>query len=609
MQAEFSEREQMSAVVRQLISETDDFFAGQQQQLKSSYNELNYRIDLLRQKAQLVLTAAATAAIDSGGGSRGAGSVIDDFLTSSPNHALGLDGAAPHVSATPRRQSLGFSGARQALARDLTSSLNGSDFHLLSDSLQAAVPATPPHLAPSAFSAAAPVAGSAGGGRTVQDSVMSDDLWGTALSAPPPVGNAGTIGSNGGDSLMASPQSMGKRPLESVLPCFSTGVTGDGNVAFNFDALYKQLTSDGRDGSTSPQSADDDEVTCDIRRDFATETSRAGNAARSGVARGLNLFDDTTSNSHNNTSNGGAGGGCGGAGRPGLKGSTPFRDHHVSSNHNTNNSSSVGGGGGGSGHRANDVIPVEGLPSVHGQHMTTTVRATYNKGRPFVVPIAGAASGGDDPVALGIDPTRGCQVLVEFKRKRVLQYDSTVYVHPGSYVIVGGDRGEDLGLVIYTWCEATSQGSANGAAAGAGAGAGAAASGDGSKSAKERAGLVSPLRDPNAGHTVVGVGLAGASLTRSIGVGSGVVLRLATDVEVVQSHGVQADLEERAIDVCAQQVLDHGLPMVIVDAEYQFDSKKLTFFYEAQQRMDFRELVRDLYKTFRARIWMELVDN
>ncbi|CCW63880.1 unnamed protein product [Phytomonas sp. EM1] len=87
------------------------------------------------------------------------------------------------------------------------------------------------------------------------------------------------------------------------------------------------------------------------------------------------------------------------------------------------------------------------------------------------------------------------------------------------------------------------------------------------------------------------------------------VLRLATEKDVQQLHGTQTELEHRAIDVCAQRVLEHELSMVIVDAEYQFDKKKLTFFYQAQQRLDFRDLVRDLYKTFRARIWMELVET
>ena len=41
--------------------------------------------------------------------------------------------------------------------------------------------------------------------------------------------------------------------------------------------------------------------------------------------------------------------------------------------------------------------------------------------------------------------------------------------------------------------------------------------------------------------------------------------------------------------------------MRIVDAEYQFDRQKLTIFYESAKRVDFRDLVRDLYSTFKMR--------
>lgn len=216
--------------------------------------------------------------------------------------------------------------------------------------------------------------------------------------------------------------------------------------------------------------------------------------------------------------------------------------------------------------RLDAAIPMDSLSSISGQHQTQSVQVSPEispSGRPKVLQIKGKT---DDPRELNIDPSSRCQVLIEFKRKRVLQFDSSYFVGPGEYVVVGGDRGEDVGLVIYTWCETNSK-------------------------------------------TVKGIGLTGSSLSRNIGVGMGTVLRVATELEITQLHNVQAELERRAVDVCMQRVLEHGLPMVIADAEYQFDKKKLTFYFEAQQRMDFRELVRDLFKTFRARIWMELVEN
>jgi hypothetical protein len=211
------------------------------------------------------------------------------------------------------------------------------------------------------------------------------------------------------------------------------------------------------------------------------------------------------------------------------------------------------------------AVPVSSLTSLQNQHQTTSVQLAPGgrSVRPQVILIPGGEP--DDPRKFDIDSSAKCQLLVEFKRNRVLQYESNGFVSPGEYVVVGGDRGEDIGLVIYTWCETRS-------------------------------------------NSVKGIGLRGSSLNRSIGVGNGTVLRVARGQEVQLLHGPQAELERRAVEVCMQQVLEHGLPMVIVDAEYQFDKKKLTFFYEAQQRMDFRELVRDLFKTFRARIWMENVE-
>lgn len=47
---------------------------------------------------------------------------------------------------------------------------------------------------------------------------------------------------------------------------------------------------------------------------------------------------------------------------------------------------------------------------------------------------------------------------------------------------------------------------------------------------------------------------------------------------------------------------------MIHDAEYQFDRHKLTIYYQADTRVDFRELVRDLFSAFKARIWMKRVN-
>jgi cell fate regulator YaaT (PSP1 superfamily) len=49
------------------------------------------------------------------------------------------------------------------------------------------------------------------------------------------------------------------------------------------------------------------------------------------------------------------------------------------------------------------------------------------------------------------------------------------------------------------------------------------------------------------------------------------------------------------------------LPMNVIDAEYQFDRHKLTFYFEADRRIDFRELVRDLFAIYKTRIWLQQV--
>ncbi len=61
-------------------------------------------------------------------------------------------------------------------------------------------------------------------------------------------------------------------------------------------------------------------------------------------------------------------------------------------------------------------------------------------------------------------------------------------------------------------------------------------------------------------------------------------------------------LEKEALEVCKRKAREHGLGMKWIDAEYQFDRNKLTFYFTADQRIDFRELVKDLAATYRTRI-------
>lgn len=79
------------------------------------------------------------------------------------------------------------------------------------------------------------------------------------------------------------------------------------------------------------------------------------------------------------------------------------------------------------------------------------------------------------------------------------------------------------------------------------------------------------------------------------------VLRRA-DQEDLRKMAVFKGREQEALRKCREKVAQHGLPMKLVGAEYNFDGTRLTFFFTAEGRVDFRELVKDLAATFRTRI-------
>lgn len=67
--------------------------------------------------------------------------------------------------------------------------------------------------------------------------------------------------------------------------------------------------------------------------------------------------------------------------------------------------------------------------------------------------------------------------------------------------------------------------------------------------------------------------------------------------------------EFRALAYCRERVSSYELPMIVIDAEYQFDRKKLTIYFAATKRIDFRQLVRDLYGIHHTRIWLQQVET
>ena len=79
------------------------------------------------------------------------------------------------------------------------------------------------------------------------------------------------------------------------------------------------------------------------------------------------------------------------------------------------------------------------------------------------------------------------------------------------------------------------------------------------------------------------------------------VLRRATDADRATAERNRRK-ESEAFDICEKKIADHGLEMKLVNVSCSFDSSKIIFFFTADGRVDFRELVRDLASVFRARI-------
>ena len=79
------------------------------------------------------------------------------------------------------------------------------------------------------------------------------------------------------------------------------------------------------------------------------------------------------------------------------------------------------------------------------------------------------------------------------------------------------------------------------------------------------------------------------------------IIRAATeaDLKIVAEN---REKEKKAFEICEQKIRAHKLEMKLVDVEYTFDSSKILFYFTADGRVDFRELVKDLAGVFRTRI-------
>ncbi len=86
------------------------------------------------------------------------------------------------------------------------------------------------------------------------------------------------------------------------------------------------------------------------------------------------------------------------------------------------------------------------------------------------------------------------------------------------------------------------------------------------------------------------------------------VHRLATPSEVTQLTQLSEDAA-KSVPVCQEAVDRLRLPLRVVDAQFQFDRKKLTFFYDSDERVDFRDLLHEMYSVYKCRIWMARSDE
>ena len=79
------------------------------------------------------------------------------------------------------------------------------------------------------------------------------------------------------------------------------------------------------------------------------------------------------------------------------------------------------------------------------------------------------------------------------------------------------------------------------------------------------------------------------------------VIRVATE-EDKKIEEKNREKEKEAFDICLEKIRKHELDMKLINAEYTFDNNKLLFYFTADGRIDFRELVKDLASTFKTRI-------
>ncbi len=79
------------------------------------------------------------------------------------------------------------------------------------------------------------------------------------------------------------------------------------------------------------------------------------------------------------------------------------------------------------------------------------------------------------------------------------------------------------------------------------------------------------------------------------------IIRIATESDLLQNEENKIK-EKEAFDICCEKIKQHGLDMKLIDVEYTFDYNKVIFYFSAEGRVDFRELVKELAYIFKTRI-------
>ncbi|KAJ2842804.1 hypothetical protein IWW36_005775 [Coemansia brasiliensis] len=164
--------------------------------------------------------------------------------------------------------------------------------------------------------------------------------------------------------------------------------------------------------------------------------------------------------------------------------------------------------------------------------------------------------------------------------------NTSIEYKPGTYVLVEADRGIDLGMIKEELLSVEAVLSFNSVSS---------LSSGHSVASAEDADDASPATTGSSGSTQPASG-------KDVYVKR--IFRVADQCEVADLLNNKVVDEQNALNMCQSKVQQRKLSMRVVDAEFQFDRRKLTFYFTADRRVDFRELVRDLFKHFKTRIWM-----